>query len=205
MNCSISKFLFFLILSTILACNNHTPEQLDYINTIENSRLQNDSIMQYSENSPFNYKSKVKFHGLNYFDPDPNFIFESTIKENEIKDTIIIFGTKGEERSAVRYGYLTFIKNKKEYKLNVYSNNLDDGKVYHSIWFTDKTTNNETYGVGRYLPFELNVDKNHTYTIDFNLAFNPYCAYSAEYSCAIPSKEDYLDLKITAGEKNYHD
>src|SRR3972149_1491942 len=60
------------------------------------------------------------------------------------------------------------------------------------------------FGVGRYLDFELNADKDFLYTIDFNLAYNPYCAYSADYTCAIPTKEDYVDLKIEAGEKKYH-
>ena len=87
----------------------------------------------------------------------------------------------------------------------MYSSIARDSSIYHSIWFTDKTTNNETYGVGRYLPFDLNQDKNYKYTIDFNLAYNPYCAYSSDYSCAIPSKEDYIDLAIKAGELKYHD
>ena len=76
--------------------------------------------------------------------------------------------------------------------------------MYYSIWFTDKTTGEVTYGVGRYIDFEIHPDKDFNYTVDFNLAYNPYCAYSPEYSCAIPTKEDYIDLAIEAGEKNFH-
>jgi uncharacterized protein (DUF1684 family) len=86
----------------------------------------------------------------------------------------------------------------------VYKSFSSKGETYYSIWFTDKTTNDETYGVGRYLDFELNDDENFIYTIDFNLAYNPYCAYNPDYTCAIPTKEDYVDLKIEAGEKKYH-
>jgi len=50
----------------------------------------------------------------------------------------------------------------------------------------------------------LNPDKNFVYTIDFNLAYNPYCAYSPDYSCAVPSKEDHISLAIEAGEKSFH-
>jgi uncharacterized protein (DUF1684 family) len=75
---------------------------------------------------------------------------------------------------------------------------------YYSIWFTDKTTNEESYGVGRYVDFELNMNSDFIYTVDFNYAYNPYCAYSSEYSCAIPTKEDYLDIAIEAGEKKFH-
>jgi len=51
----------------------------------------------------------------------------------------------------------------------------------------------------------LNEDLNYEYDIDFNLSYNPYCAYTHSYSCAIPSKEDYLDIEINAGEKIFHE
>jgi uncharacterized protein (DUF1684 family) len=105
----------------------------------------------------------------------------------------------------VRHGYFIFNYQDKEVKLNVYEGRSRDGEKYHSIWFTDKTTNEESYGVGRYLNFTKNDDPEYIYEIDFNKAYNPYCAYSKEYSCAIPTKEDYLDIAVTAGEKKFHD
>ena len=48
-------------------------------------------------------------------------------------------------------------------------------------------------------------DPEHVYTLDFNLAYNPYCAYTPAYGCAVPRKEDHLDLAITAGEKKWHE
>ena len=122
----------------------------------------------------------------------------------QTKDTISIFGTKGEERKVVRYGFVNFEYQKKSYRLNVYKGFSKNGNEYFSIWFTDKTTGEKSYGVGRYLDFELNSDREFIYSIDFNLAYNPYCAYSADYTCAIPTKEDYVDLEIEAGEKKYH-
>jgi uncharacterized protein len=200
--------IIIVTLFTIVFFNksdNYTPEEVEYIKSIENTRVETDVHMKDDPNSPFNYKGKVDFHGLNYFDANPEFVFESKIIEYEDKKDISIFGTKGEERSATRFGFLPFNKDGNDYKVNLYENIGKDSSVYYSIWFTDKTTNNETYGVGRYLSFELDPNKDHIYTIDFNLAFNPYCAYSADYSCAIPSKEDYIDLAISAGEKKYHD
>ncbi|MDH3252451.1 MAG: DUF1684 domain-containing protein, partial [Ignavibacteria bacterium] len=74
-----------------------------------------------------------------------------------------------------------------------------------SLWFTDRTTGNGTYEVGRYIELGVeNPDRSFVYTIDFNKAFNPYCAYSSLYSCAIPTKDDHLDLALRVGEKNYH-
>ena len=88
--------------------------------------------------------------------------------------------------------------------MNVYQGQTKNGKKYYSIWFIDNTTGKETYGVGRYLDFELNPDTNFIYTIDLNLAYNPYCSYSAKYSCAVPTKNDYINLAVKAGEKNFH-
>lgn len=88
--------------------------------------------------------------------------------------------------------------------MNVYKGNSRSGAEYYSLWFTDKTTGEETYGVGRYLDFELNPDKDFLYTIDFNLAYSPYCSYSPKYSCAVPTKDDYLDIAVKAGEKKFH-
>ena len=197
---SVFGFLIFMV-----SCENNNPEQSKYINSIEERRQITNEWMDNDPNSPFNYKGEMEFDGLNYFDIDPEFVFQSKLYPYNRKDTITIFGTKGEERSVIRIGYLAIHNEGNEYKLNVYESSSNDGSKYHSIWFTDKTTHSETYGVGRYLSFELKPDNDHIYTIDFNLAFNPYCAYNANYSCAIPTKEDYLDLAITAGEKKYHE
>jgi uncharacterized protein len=183
---------------------NFTDEQKEYIASIEKQRLEKDDYMKSDPNSPFNFKGKVEFHPLKYFEVDPNYIFNSKLFEFPAKDTISIFGTKGEERRVIRYGFVRFDYQKKTYRLNVYKGSTKNGDEYFSIWFTDKTTNEESYGVGRYLDFELNAEKDFMYTIDFNLAYNPYCAYSADYTCAIPTKEDYVDFEIEAGEKKYH-
>jgi uncharacterized protein (DUF1684 family) len=71
-------------------------------------------------------------------------------------------------------------------------------KNYLFIPYKDKTTRNETYGGGRFLDFEI--PKNATVILDFNLAYNPYCAYSHRYSCPIPPEENTLNVKIEAGE-----
>jgi uncharacterized protein (DUF1684 family) len=141
---------------------------------------------------------------LKYYAIDPGFVFKSKLYEYPKKDTLKVYGTKGEERKAVWYGYIKFNYEKKEYRLNVYKGFSNDNQEYFSIWFTDKTTGGETYGVGRYLDFELKAQPDYLYTIDFNLAYNPYCAYSPEYSCAVPLKEDHIDLPVNAGEKKFH-
>ena len=115
------KYLILLLLVSVTlffsSCGkDYTPKELEYINKIEKSRAQKDSLFKNDPTSPFNYKGKVEFHPLNYFDVDPDFVLQSKLYKYENKDTVVIFGTKGEERSSVRYGYLK-LNYKDSYKL----------------------------------------------------------------------------------------
>ena len=196
----------FVMVFWILSGGSYTENQKNYINELDKFRAEKNIEFRDSSYSPFNYKSKVEFHPLQYFDANFEFVFTGKLIENEIKDTVKVFGTKGEERKSVRYGLLKLQNEVNKLDVKVYETIARDGITkYYSIWFTDKTTNDESYGVGRYVHFELNENPDNIYTVDFNYAFNPYCAYSAEYSCAIPTKEDYLDIAIEAGEKKFHE
>jgi len=210
---NINKFLVLVMVVLLFAaCQEKeeekkvlTPEEQEYAKTMEHIRLQTNRWMKSNPDSPFNAKDKVEFHPLNYFEPDMDFIFKSKLTEYDSKDTVKVYGTKGEERTFIRFGYFNINYKDKDYKLNLYVGSTADGKTYPSIWFTDETTNDETYGVGRYLNIRLVDDPKHIYTLDFNAAYNPYCAYSKDYSCAIPRKEDHLGFAIKAGEKKFHD
>jgi uncharacterized protein (DUF1684 family) len=198
--------LIFLSLFIFNSCKkDFTPEELEYIKSIEQERVETNDWMKNSPNSPFNFKGKVEFHPLNYFDVDPSFVFESKLYEYEEKDTVVIYGTKGEARYPVKFGYVKINYEGKDHKVTVYETTAKSGEKYYSIWFTDRTTNEESYGVGRYLNFTKIDDPENIYTIDFNLTYNPYCAYSKDFTCPIPSKDDYIDLAISAGEKKFHD
>ncbi|MHB8336946.1 MAG: DUF1684 domain-containing protein [Ignavibacteriaceae bacterium] len=205
---TIEYFLFAVVLLLQLTLNScgkkYSPEQLTYIKGIEKLRHEKDYSMKNDSDSPFQRDKNVPFHPLNYYPVDPAYVFHSKLYEYDKKDTVSVFGTKGEERKIIRYGYVTFNMNNINYKLNVYQGKAGSGEEYYTIWFTDKTTGDQTYGVGRYLDFDLSRDTNYIYTIDFNMAYNPYCAYTPMYSCAIPRKEDHVDAAIEAGEKKYH-
>jgi hypothetical protein len=70
------------------------------------------------------------------------------------------------------------------------------------IPFRDITSGNESYGAARYL--DLEVEHDDRYAVDFNYAYNPYCAYSEDYICPLPPQENWLKVPIRAGEKKYH-
>lgn len=203
---SISLISVLFLVFVLSGCaKNYSPEQKVYIAKAEKERADKNDWMKNDPSSPFNQKSKVEFHDLKYFDVDPAFVFQSRLYEYNPKDTITIYGTKGEPRKTVRFGYVLINFENQQHKINVYQGSTASGEIYYSIWFTDKTTNNESYGVGRYIDFEKVDDPNHVYQIDFNTAYNPYCAYSPDFSCAVPTKEDFIPVEIRAGEKKFHD
>lgn len=106
-----------------------------------------------------------------------------------------------------KYGRLDFLIDGSEYILYVYQGKdlmLDERyKDYLFVPFTDGTTGDESYGSGRYLEFFKQDILNNTVELDFNKAYNPYCAYSTGYKCPVPPKENRLPVAIRAGEKNF--
>jgi uncharacterized protein (DUF1684 family) len=183
---------------------NSNPLDENYLTELLNERTLKDSSMRHDPFSPFNRDTKAEYSELNYYEPVSEFIFTSKLYEYDAIDTVDVFGTRGELRRVLKLGYVELNYRNDEHKVNMYKAFGRDGAAYYSIWFTDKTTGKETYGVGRYLDFEYEDDTDNIYTIDFNRAYNPYCAYSAEFTCPIPREEDYIDFEIKAGEKNFH-
>lgn len=114
-------------------------------------------------------------------------------------------GTKIPQKDFVRYGQIYFSINDTALSLTVYrskelQNNPQYGR-YLFIPFTDATTGDETYGSGRYIDIFTYDIKNDSVVIDFNKAYNPYCAYSRGYNCPIPPRENLLAVAVKAGEK----
>lgn len=106
-----------------------------------------------------------------------------------------------------KYGELHFTIDGKICKLNVYRSldlkKTDEYKDYLFLPFSDTTNGNETYLGGRYI--DLKITDGNTMVIDFNKAYNPYCAYNSKYSCPAVPQENVLDVAIRAGVKKFHD
>jgi uncharacterized protein (DUF1684 family) len=215
------KFLSLTILLISLlfsACQKQSSQlkrssedSLKILNEISAYRAEQDSFFRYSAGSPFKRDTTIHYNGLKYFDPDLSFYFKSKLFRYVSAETVIVLGTKGEERKQLKYGYFILPYKGEEYKINAYKitpydKNYESYKDNLSFWFRDKTTDKETYHVGRYVEIgDENSDPNHEYVIDLNKAYNPYCAYCSLFSCAIPRDEDILDFEVRAGEKKYHD
>ena len=113
----------------------------------------------------------------------------------------------GMRKQYVKYGELHFELAGKKQRLNVYQS-LDLRKMpqyrdYLFVPFKDLTNAGETYGGGRYLDFRMKDIEGSDCVLDFNKAYNPYCAYSEGYNCPIPPRENHLEAKVEAGEMNF--
>ncbi len=106
------------------------------------------------------------------------------------------------------YGILHFQMKDSLFRLMVYQSkdlmNIKEYADYLFIPFTDKTSGEETYDNGRYIDIKLGDIKDDQVILDFNKAYNPYCAYvNGIFNCPIPPKENDLGIAIRAGEMNY--
>ncbi|MDQ0638685.1 uncharacterized protein (DUF1684 family) [Pedobacter sp. W3I1] len=113
----------------------------------------------------------------------------------------------GSSSDYYKYAHVNFILNDKKIQMTLYrSVSLSTNPVYKDhlfLPFTDETNNKETYGGGRYIDLDAKEIVDHHIEIDFNKAYNPYCAYSDGYRCPVPPEENDLPLAVKAGEKLY--
>lgn len=162
-------------------------------------RQEKDAQFRDSEESPIPAEKRTSFTGLLYFDPDPEYVVMATFVESASTDTIILQTSKDDLRKAFRAGTFTFRLNGKDLKLSAYT--FADSEDNESLFvpFTDRTTGHETYYGGRYM--DVPVVDIDDYVLDFNMAYNPYCAYNERYSCPLVPKENDLSIAVRAGEK----
>ena len=181
--------------------NEQTSEQksepsLDtYIAAIETERAEKDLYFRRDPYGPI--EDRQNFTGLKYYPPDPAFRYTLLLHRAE-PEPITFQTSTGDERVYYRVGTVEFEVDGQPAQLAIYKSE-DYDELF--LPFRDATSGTETYGAGRYLePVEL---ANGELLVDFNLAYNPYCAYSDNFSCPLPPVENWLKVPIRAGEKNY--
>jgi hypothetical protein len=113
----------------------------------------------------------------------------------------------GTTKTYTKFGEFRFKLNGKKQRLAVYRSmallNHPIYKNYLFIPFKDKTNGVDTYGGGRYIDLFMKDVAGEEIILDFNKAYNPYCAFSDGYSCPIPPQENHLKISVEAGEKNF--
>lgn len=158
------------------------------------------------DKSPLDRKDLKKFESLEFFEVTEEFIVEAEFVRTPAEAPFAMQTSTDRMPIYVKYGELYFSLKGERFKLNVYQNQelVEDPEYvdYLFLPFTDLTNGRQTYGGGRYIDFripELNKVK-----LDFNRAYNPYCAYSGRYSCPVPPQENALDIEISAGVKTFN-
>lgn len=175
----------------------------DYTASIQKDRSEKEEFMNSGEGSPF-LKDSVPFTGLQYFPIDEKYRIKAALEPIEDKKVVILSTSDGKEQKYLEYAFASFSLEGIENKLlilELMEMGPQRGKLF--LAFADETSGDETYGAGRYLDVKK-VPAATSVVLDFNLAYNPYCAYNDSYSCPFPPKENILKIPIKAGEKNYH-
>jgi uncharacterized protein len=173
-----------------------------YRKEINKQREDKDGFMRNVDSSPF-ASHKELFTGLKYFAPDLRFRIQATLTPIAKREIISLTTNTGEGQSYLNYAWAEFDLDNLHHRLlilEVIEEGPERGNLF--LAFADQTSAVETYGAGRYLDIKKMPGAN-TILLDFNNAYNPYCAYSEKFICPFPTKENILKASIKAGEKVY--
>ena len=159
-------------------------------------RRAKDDFMRRDHQSPLTDDQQRAFTGLTYFVENPSLSFELEVREFENPEAVEMQTSTGQVASYLRWGKIAFSVEGEPAELTLYKD-LDGGEVF--LPFADATSGEETYGAGRYL--DTHPLPGGRVLVDFNHAYNPYCAYNERWSCPLTPFENRLQVPIRAGEK----
>jgi hypothetical protein len=178
----------------------------DYIAAVNEYRTRKDEAFGSSPESPLTQNERASgFAGLVYFPPDLAYRVVASVIPYAQQEVVQLGSTKGDVRPQVRFAELRFTLAEQELRLTGFQD-LDPANGDELfVPFRDATTGKESYGAGRYLEVEVEqgTDGMRIATLDFNLAYSPWCAYNMAYSCTLPPVENTLHVAIQAGERTY--
>lgn len=167
-------------------------------------RAEIDDFFAHHPQSPLDWEQQQDFTGLDYYDENEGLRLEVEVERfGDDEPLIEMQTTTGDTRHFRRWGRFTFAVHGEEAALTIYS---DPYAEDFFLPFKDSTNGRETYGAGRYLdnhrPGLRQIEGNH-FEVDFNYAYNPYCAYDESFSCPLPPAENWAKVPIRAGEKDF--
>ncbi len=155
--------------------------------------------------SPLKKKDRRAFNALDFFKVDSLYVVQATFTKSSDEKPFQMKTTTDRLLTYIKYGEISFDLKDETHTLSVYQDqdlmNEDGFEDYLFLPFLDDTNGDETYGGGRYI--DLRIPDGDVITIDFNTAYNPYCAYNEAYSCPIVPRENYVDVEVKAGVKSF--
>ena len=191
------KYLLSILLMTSLSCFGQ-----DYKTLIAEHRKGYMEDFLKDERSPL---KKDDLQLLRFYDADSSYRVTAKAEILINAQAFIMPVFSGTAREYVPYALLKFILKGKPIQLTVYKSVALSQNPQYSDYlflpFMDDTNGTATYGGGRYIDLRTGDFKDGSVVIDFNKAYNPYCAYSGGYSCPKPPDDNRLAVAIEAGEK----
>lgn len=187
---------FILSLIILSSCNSYYN-----LREIEHYQSHLKKEWENPETTPLKEDEKDSFQGIQFFPIDKKYIVNADFKPIENGKTIPFPTSAQKIKHYKEYGKLNFKLNGNFHELTIYQSDPPIEGYENSLFlpFMDETNGDTSYGGGRYLDFEITDIQSNKLKIDFNKAYNPYCAYSKYYNCPIPPANNYLDTEINAG------
>ncbi len=172
---------------------------------LEAFRKQKDKFFHENPESPIQAEHRAHFKGLKYYPVDLKYRVIAKLIADSNPSIFRVQTTTDAFKEYTRVGRLEFEIDGKPLRLTAFMPPADEPLHGNRLFvpFRDSTSGKETYGAGRYL--DLNKKASDEYVLDFNRAYNPYCAYSPYYSCPLPPGENTLQVELLAGEKSFHE
>jgi hypothetical protein len=151
--------------------------------------------------------TKKQSRQLDFFSPDADYRVSATLERTPDEVPFEMATYSGITKPYVQYGILSFTLHGDTLHLALYQNvrlrQMPMYRDYLFLPFKDRTNGGLTYGGGRYIDIRISEIKDGKLILDFNKAYNPYCAYSDGYNCPVPPIENHLAVEIEAGEKAF--
>ena len=170
----------------------------DWMARVLESRKARDDFLRNSKDSPLPVPLRQGFKGLDYFPLDPGFRLVGDLHIYGQRRRIQVPTSAGSLVAMERFGRLVASLEGISFRLEVYRSLEEDELL---ALFRDSTSGSLTYSGGRYVL--LSPLGNGSYLLDFNRAYNPYCAYNPDYVCPMPPPQNHLSLSIRAGERAF--
>jgi uncharacterized protein (DUF1684 family) len=190
-----------LVAAALVACSSgpSAPDDSKYLEELAAARAVKDRSFRQDPDSPIPADKRDAILPLSYYPIDPNYAVPAVLRLAAERPVFEMLTSSGEARRMQLVGVLEFTLHGKMHSLGAFVEEGTERITTLFVPFADQTTGKETYSAGRYL--DIYSTATGYYMIDFNTAYNPYCAYNAAFECPFPPSSNRLDAPVRAGEK----
>jgi uncharacterized protein (DUF1684 family) len=196
------SFISFIL---IVLCTVNCAQDKRPLRGETNFQRELNALFKDATTSPLKDKDRKDFRGLDFFSFDSTFVVKANLTRTPDEMPFKMKTTDGRLPEYVKYGVVEFEIRGEQYALDIYRNLENVPTKGHGellfLPFIDHTNGDTTYGGGRYI--DVSIPKGDILEIDFNRAYNPYCAYDEKYSCPIVPRQNYLPIEVRAGVKAF--